>query len=524
MTVLIRGSRNLIRCLGVGVLSCAGSLGWLSPQAGAVQEPASMDTWGADQQGPFLNQAEQDLRAQSELPADFWEWLGKHPELRAGLLTIEAPVPPVYAQNLEYLRRGVGGLHADTYGHLLLAVAVQSKDLIGERALWDAGEPDKAIEPSEEAQSLARYIRESEQTLGEALADPAALHESAGTPLPTKKKHRNQLWSATASMLQAYPDRQRTHTLASIKRLIALHESPQEGHTGPWPIFPMAHTPWPLLAPLQQLVPPNEADHVLQRYRDTGKVKTYAKYTWDYENPHIRFKSSEWHPSSIPRVIEDGGVCGRLSTLAQYSWVALGRPAMGMYQPGHRAVLSYSGQPGKSPFLARLGQSVKPIAQSTANWWIPGYSGWRTGKRTGVEHHMGLAFAMNLGLDRYHSGRIALIEARALRESSPDEAIALLSRGMRTNPFDVELIYTLADYLKSDAEKTKALLESVAELMGTPPSLELQEELSNQTDFNTKVETIPTPKKEIGKLVKQVQGLIRLKAGLEEESADASKE
>ena len=55
----------------------------------------------------------------------------------------------------------------------------------------------------------------------------------------------------------------------------------------------------------------------------------------------VKCKESDWNPCSIPRIIEDGGVCGRQSTLARVTNHCLGIASGGIKQPAHAAGYTY---------------------------------------------------------------------------------------------------------------------------------------------------------------------------------------
>ena len=70
-------------------------------------------------------------------------------------------------------------------------------------------------------------------------------------------------------------------------------------------------------------------------------VMKYSRYTGNYRTNEVQCKASDWNPCSVPRIIEDGGVCGRQSTLARITNHCLGVASGAIKQPGHAAGYTY---------------------------------------------------------------------------------------------------------------------------------------------------------------------------------------
>ena len=66
-----------------------------------------------------------------------------------------------------------------------------------------------------------------------------------------------------------------------------------------------------------------------------------CRYTHDYGLKEVKCKPSDWNLCSVPRIIEDGGVCGRQSTLARVTNHCLGIASGGIKQPAHAAGFTY---------------------------------------------------------------------------------------------------------------------------------------------------------------------------------------
>lgn len=437
--------------------------------ARASQQPEI--PWHATREA-YLATAETRMRREAGLPDEFWSWLVRHPDIRAGLLAATPEPDPAYARNLALLRKEIGEPYADRYVHLLLAVSLQP-------AITPPPPPEKHPDPLVDA--LAALMKSRNLTLPQLIPQADTLASEANLSLPAKG--RDAIWHRLAVATHTYPERTQASRIDFIRGLIARQETklPHFASGPQWPLFPLERAPWPLLLPMRQAVPPDETDFIWKRFTgespdpDGKRLRTYGRYSWDYEKPEVKYKTSKWHPSSLPRIIEDGGVCGRLSTLGQTSVLALGQPAMGLYQPGHRAFLSYDLDKSGKRFIARPQQSIAGPLQSTDPWFLPGTEGLRVfGKRNearvGIEYHIGLALAMNHGLDRFVDSLIAIHLARLLPAGSKPEKIRLLEFAVTRNPFAVEAWYALADTHDSDLPAVNRLLAHLDATLGVAPS------------------------------------------------------
>jgi len=126
-----------------------------------------------------------------------------------------------------------------------------------------------------------------------------------------------------------------------------------------WPLFDydLSNLPWQIMA-LEQSAQKQECKYVKSRFFETDKAKLresypphsvdpasaeqrfkqYTSYTWAYDKPEVWYRASKWSPSrTVYRIMQDGGVCGRQSTMGQHVNECLNRPSIGTGQPGHRA-------------------------------------------------------------------------------------------------------------------------------------------------------------------------------------------
>jgi hypothetical protein len=445
----------------------------------------------------FLATAENSLRRRTNVSPEFWDWLDRHPQIRAGLLSAADPVPVEFAENLDSLRIALGADVADRYADLLLGASLgrcYSKSGDGAYTATAVSSPSTA-QADPRVKQTADYLKTRSLTLVDFLAREDAIFSELKLP-PVKKKERSAFLDQLAFVSGTYPTHQ-TLTLADeLKKIIAHYETklPPFADKGPqWPLFPLDTAPWPLLAPMRQTISDRELDYLWERF--SGKVGvndrrlvTYSKYTWDYEKPEVRYKKSEWYPTSIPRIIEDGGVCGRQSTLAQLSQVGLGRPAVGMYQPGHRALLSYRFDATDGHYSAFREQSITSPEKSTCQWYLPEPTGLRANGNVGVEYHFALALAMNAGLERYTDSRIAFLMARRLPAGELARRQALLDSAVNLNPYNLDAWYALAKIAGADTAAVNRLLARFDTLMASPDSgLAAEAELEADTDLNERI-------------------------------------
>ena len=454
-------------------------------------EPSAADPWVATR-AAYLARAETKMKSEAGLPDEFWSWLDKHPDIRAGLLAAAPEPDPAYARNLALLRKEIGGAAADHYINLLLAVSLQPSVV---PPAPPARQPDPLVD------ALAGLMKSRNLTLPQLIAQADALAKEVNLSLPAKG--RDAVWHRLAVATHTYPERTPAPLVDFIRGLITRQDTklPSFGSGPQWPVFPLDRAPWPLLLPMRQAVPPDEVEFIWKRFTgetpdpEGKRLRTYGRYTWDYEKPEVKYKTSKWHPSALPRIIEDGGVCGRLSTLGQTSVLALGQPAMGLYQPGHRAFLSYVLDKSGTRFIARQQQSLFGPLQSTDPWFLPGTEGVRvSGKRgearVGTEYHIGLALAMNHGLDRFVDSLIAIHLARSQPADRKAETIRLLDFAIARNPFAVEAWYALADTCDFDMTSVNSLLTHLDATLGVAPA-ETATALPADTDFNRRPADLP---------------------------------
>lgn len=461
-------------------------LGILPSAAAATSEgaPAKADRIAAEQRKEFLAGARDSAREQAKVSEDFWAWIAMHPEVETGLLVARSPMPAVFAENLDAMRRAVGPEMADKYAHLLLAVSLRDAAFAPAR--------DKP-EASPEVLKMAAWIKASGTSYLAVMADQASALASAGVPASAAAGKKSGFWQEVAIASGTYPPRIEQTVPAFVEGLIARLESPApEGTKEKWPLFPVAKTPYPLLPWLGRTISARECDWVWDHYFKSGLIN-YGRYSWDYDRvPEVKFKSSDWHPSSLPRIKEDGGVCGRLSTIAEVFRVVLGVPALGIGQPGHRALLHYTVDPKTGTYGVKMMQGIAGVDQSRLIFKEGGLGG------TGEEGYLGheairayaTASAMNLGLARYQDALIA----RHLAAAAADEESKrkFLEISARSNPYLPEVWKMLADLAGNDPKACAGVLREMDARLLDPDSADSVE--SRDLPADTDLSKVAEPK------------------------------
>lgn len=458
----------------------------------------------------FVRDADAAARVTAPMSPEFWSWVDRHPEIRTGLVFARHPMPAVHAANLDLLRRSVTPQQADRYAHLLLAVAVN-----GDQPLRTDAEQPVASWP-EPVTKVAAWMRATGTTYLQVMADTSVALRAAGVPPSEVAKDRG-FWTKVAHASGTYPPRLAASVPAHIRWLVDRLDAPApEGSRQPWPAFPLAKAPWPLLTWFRDVPPERERDWIWDYYwgklpgqKGSGLIG-YGRYSWDYDRkPEVKHKASAWHPSSLPRIWEDGGVCGRLSTMGDTFRRTLGIPARGAGQPGHRAFVSYGWDAKRGQWTFGVGQSIAGIEVTTTS---PDLAQPAEFLRSNAVNCQALVGGINLGLDRWTRARILAWHAQQL--PAPARARALRD-ALALNPYDLGSWRQLADAAPDAPALARVLAEMDALLVNPNSRLEEAERLSASTDFATLGGGDPKARSEVGNSVARVAGDVLLRQGVE---------
>ena len=437
----------------------------------------------------YINSLEKNAKASVKLPEKFWSWVNKNEAIRTGLFSSHYPLKKVTFERLYHYYSKMTPQRADKYAQLLLAVSICER----------VSKP----EYKEEAAKISAYLKKNNLDFLSAFNNRNKIHEELNIKL--HRVTHNTAWQLAASMNGLFPAPEKFEEVEFMNYLIDHYETKvsitvkdeENAKKFPkdyvWNAFPLDKAPWPLMLTLARAPDKKSAEYVWQRFVDGYGVTRYKNYSSNYNKPEVMFKKSEWHPNSYFRIIEDGGVCGRQSTLCISANTTLGIPSISLYQPGHVAVLYYDVDEN-GLFTTNMKQSVTQMKDSQADWFFQDISGLSTLKRRdrpmircGVEYHYGLTFAMNRSLASWNETRIALHISR-LTGFSVDQKISILEKAMKKNPFNVELIYELVTHYGTEVQKISKVIDLIKNL-GTGSTLAFEESRS-ATDDLTKAKEI----------------------------------
>ncbi|MFZ9201938.1 MAG: hypothetical protein ACO23N_05880 [Opitutales bacterium] len=445
------------------------------PVAVAKAKPARLPVFADPAVNAFVAEADAAARKTAPLTPEFWAWVESHPDVHVGLLFAQHPMPAVHAENLDLLRRSVEPRLADKYAHLLLGVS------IGEKLRETSDQPRTEWSPA--ARKVAAWMKSSGTTYLKVMEDTTAALAAAGVTAAEAKE--KGFWSEVAHVSGTYPERLGQGAPEFIRWVIGKLETPAPaGSKLAWPIFPTDRAPWPLLTWFRGTVPAKECEWIWERY--WGRVPGlgsgiigYGRYSWDYDRvPAVKFKASEWHPHSIPRIWEDGGVCGRLSTMGDTFRRALGQPTSGCPQPGHRAFAEYGFDAKNGRWTFGIGQSIAGLEVSSVSPKLPQLAPFEANRAVNC---VALTQAMNLGLDRFQRGRI--LGWFALAQSDAGRRERYIRQSLALNPYELSLWKVLAAGVTDGPAASRLLAEMDKALVTPNSSVEEAAKLSADTDF-----------------------------------------
>lgn len=336
-----------------------------------------------------------------------------------------------------------------------------------------------------DAKRTVNWLKQNTKTQIYEIMNLSALqfYNKTGIKLSDGREPKKLPWDAIAHVAGRYPPRMNGSITDNLCLRIMRYEEKGAERSN---LFPLSKAPWPLLLLLTQQDPLDESTYWWTMYKTKGSVPGYATYSFDYTKPEIRYADGNWHPDATPRILVDGGVCGRLSTMAEFAQRSIGTPAQGMGQPGHRAFMTYAYRNGK--YYAEQHHSVDTIAVSTVGWYLPPIYGPITDEKTkltgfhkmlpsnsdsylrdNIRWHIGLCEAMNIGLASWEDSRMALhildLYTSAENEwqnASIAQQEALLRTAMLRNTANTDVLFRLAGIRKGNASKILDLMQGFA--------------------------------------------------------------
>ena len=260
-----------------------------------------------------------------------------------------------------------------------------------------------------------------------------------------------------------------------------------------WPIFnsKLSNLPWQILA-LEQNAQKQECEYVKSRFFETDKAKLaasypphaidggkgaekrfkeYTTYTWAYSEPEVIYSPSNWSNNrTVYRILQDGGVCGRQSTMGQHVNECLNRPSIGVGQPGHRAwvgVYNFS-KDNSEQYKVKIGYQVGSYESATAHSALI-YNHYTSNIRnSGLERFAGVVTGVSpasAGEHLYNQSMI-LQHIGKLLEKEGASAEAVLRKAIELVPNNVDAWYQLAKYYAA-MDKPEKVIALANEFMDT---------------------------------------------------------
>jgi hypothetical protein len=243
-------------------------------------------------------------------------------------------------------------------------------------------------------------------------------------------------------------------TASWLKHVVFVYESSASSTPQgmSWPLFPLDRAPWPLLMPLAHPVPLSEANYIWEAYQGEhgpDRYHTYGPYRGDADAMPYELQPSKWFWDAWPDRIVHGGACVSISKGTVDLYSALDKPAMWAGQPGHANLASFQYVDGA--WIAEVEQAFAGGPDVTfAQWYFNEDPGTELRYRDlyywpGAEYPLGVALAMNVGLQSYVDTRLAANVFRTLPPAEkPTLGVKLLTHALQTNPFNPEIWYRLA--------------------------------------------------------------------------------
>ena len=140
-------------------------------------------------------------------------------------------------------------------------------------------------------------------------------------------------------------------------------------------------------------------------------------------------KPSNWDPNSLPRVAEDGGVCGRMAYYRVGHMTCTGTPSSAIGQPRHAASQEFRMSP-EGRWYHDFFNSVYPnpkyvstahAGNEAATDEVPGI---QKTVDEGIHYTIALSNAVNAGLDSFIDTRLALVRRCEGYTALVDTAVA----------------------------------------------------------------------------------------------------
>jgi len=443
----------------------------------------------------YVNELCKSAKEKLTLPKSFWEWLDKNQDIKEGLFIARYPMDLDSIKRLAEFYAGIEKPMVEKYKHLLLGACLNQKT----DSIDLTPSPDADI--SQDIEKVIGYMKKNNKTLIDVASDIPALAKAVQLNTEEKMISRNLL-NQVALKSGIYPEAKYASRLESLKFLIKNQEtkhtitpSPEHAKKAAtpkfqpdyaWPMFPIEKPAWVLFIDLGQKFDFKTTDEIWGRFLRGEGIIRYKGYGSKWKQPEYLYRHNEFHPRSICRIIEDGGICGRQATLARRSDQMFGIPSTRMPQPGHAAVATFGYDKANEKFYSFRRQSLKPLKETGVKWAfgeMPKSLGRGGGDIVGIEHHMGLALAANKSLDGYVKSRLGYHLSLALKDISKEQKTQILEQALNNSPYNTEVAYNLAIAYGSDLSKINALIGKLRQLSSDKVDVQFEIVRATDTDF-----------------------------------------
>lgn len=372
--------------------------------------------------------------------------------LRKSLYSMAMPVHPNVVKHFRYMKNNLEGTteQFDLYADVMLALAFKYRNFHSIKNATTHQE-DKMIE-GRELRARCEYSDLLEDDSGRELRHN---HRDMNTLKSIRDgtyegDDRNDVYDAILGNYKLKMPRYRDESPSPIEALRYLMR--KQYVDGNELVFPLSEAPWPLLVSLNTAhYPTKECDWVHDRFKTsipgsnvTGAIPTrWVFYTTTYTRTHVQCKKSNWHPSALPRLGEDGGICGRMT----YAWTGekscRGMPAVGVGQPKHSAGIGFNRDASGRWYMAKSNYIFPDFYTTSTNDLVsddvPGAAKMRT---SGIDYKHSLPAAMNIGLDSFIDVRLAIILFRNVYHNDGPNVLnhmaKLLLSALERNPHVIE--------------------------------------------------------------------------------------
>ena len=411
-----------------------------TPQAG-TQEARDLydavigtETWSEELEELVLDLNEQDAKNTSSILADdpVWTWIqnqrGKQDvPLRKSFLSLSMPMHPRVIEHVRYLRNFLTSFYDDdSIADLVLSFAHKYRNLRGIMNSTTAREDDPSVwTTSKEFQRMCRINK------GRDNWNSAPLSR---TPNPSP--------------------------LAALKYLLEKNEQSYASST-----FDVTEAPWPLMS-IHTIahIPTDECEWIWSRYelaepdkkefvdadRTPGLATSWAHYSDNYMRYEVQCMESNWHKDSLPRISQDGGMCGRLAYMAVGNTGCRGSPSTMVGQPMHAAAIAFDKAPDGHWEMDKYNWIYSSYWTTFENpVQTDDISGPIKTRETSIDHAASIPLAMNVGLDSYLDVRLAMHLFRSVYYNEGNSILPrvtnILLSALETNPHVPEaweLIFT----------------------------------------------------------------------------------